>query len=290
MHALFLLEGAEMANTPDFAAAAEFLAQLDPNTTDFCFRTFDDTKKRANPNLKGKFNGTLQEHFQVLGFKSSLGAGVFVVINEGGQNAEEITRVRYIFVDTDGAPLQPIVEALPPHMVIQSSPGKYHVYWRSTGVPLEQFSTIQKAAIAKFGTDKAVHDLPRVMRLPGFDHQKGTPTRVAILAAAPTLPDYTVADFWAAFVVPPQAASVPNPPVIPPGGPLRLNAILAGQVPSSGRIFSQHEVEGMLSYIDPFVDRGIWFRVGGAIADEFDEAGRDLFRRWSRGDLREGQK
>lgn len=290
MHALFLLEGAEMANTPDLAAAAKFLAQLDPNTQDFCFRTFDDIKKRANPNLKGKFNGTLQEHFQVLGVKSSLGAGVFVVINEGGQNAEEITRVRYIFVDTDGAPLEPIVKALPPHMVIQSSPGNYHVYWRSTGVPLEQFGTIQKAAIAKFGTDKAVHDLPRVMRLPGFDHQKEAPTRVATIDTAPNLPDYTVADFLAAFGIPAQAASVPKPSVIPPGSALSLNATLAGRAPGQGRKYNLQEVEGMLRYIEPFENRRNWFRVGGAIADEFGEAGRDLFRRWSRGDLWEGQK
>jgi hypothetical protein len=290
MHALFLLEGAEMASTPDFAAAAEFLAQLDPNTQDFCFRTFDDIKKWANPNLKGKFNGTLDEHFSVLGVKSSLGAGVFVVINEGGQNAEEITRVRYTFVDTDGAPPEPIVKALPPHMVIQSSPGKYHVYWRSAGVPLEQFSSIQKAAIAKFGTDKAVHDLPRVMRLPGFDHQKEAPTRVAILDATPSLPDYTVADFLVAFGVPAKAASVPKPLVIPPGGSLSLNAILAGRASSTSETFNLQEVEAMLRHIEPFQDRMKWLRVGGAIADEFGEAGRDLFHRWSRGDLWEGKK
>ena len=51
----------------------------------------------------------------------------------------------------------------------------------------------------ELGTDNMVHDLPRVMRLPGFDHQKEAPTRVAIIDAAPTLPDYTASDFWGAF-------------------------------------------------------------------------------------------
>lgn len=279
-----------MANAPDFEAAAEFLTILDPNTEHFCFRTFDDEKARSNPNLQGKFNGTLREHFDVLRVKSSFGAGVFVVVNEGGQSTEEIIRVRYIFVDTDGAPLEPIVKALPPHMLIQSSPGKYHVYWRATGVPLEQFGAIQKAAIAKFGTDKAVNDLPRVMRLPGFDHQKVAPTRVAVIDAAATLPDYTVADFWKAFGSVKQATTVLKHLITSPLLDFSLNAILAGRAPSTSETFSVQEVEGMLRHIEPFEDRMKWLRVGGAIADEFGEAGRDLFHRWSRGDLWEDKK
>lgn len=279
-----------MANAPDFEAAAEFLTILDPGTEHFCFRTFDDAKARSNQHLQGKFNGTLKEHFDVLRVKSSFGAGVFVVVNEGGQSAEEITRVRYIFVDTDGAPLEPIVKALPPHMLIQSSPGKYHVYWRATGVPLEQFGALQKAAIAKFGTDKAVNDLPRVMRLPGFDHQKEAPTRVAVIDAAPTLPDYTASDFWGAFGAAPQATTVLKPLITSPLHDFSLNAILAGRAPSASGAYSLHEVEGMLRYIEPFEDRMKWFRFGGALAHEFGEAGRDLFHRWSRGDLWEGKK
>lgn len=279
-----------MANVPNFEAAAEFLTMLDPSTEHFCFRTFDDTKKRADKNLTGKFNGTLKEHFKVLGVKSSLGAGVFVVINEGGQSTEEITRVRYIFVDTDGAPLEPILKALPPHMVIESSPGKYHVYWRAADVTLDQFGAIQKAAIAKFGTDDKVNDLPRVMRLPGFDHQKEAPTRVAVIHAAPTLPDYTAADFWKAFGPVTQATTVSKPLIKPPLHDFSLNAILAGRSPSTSGTYSLHEVEGMLRYIEPFEDRMKWVRFGGAIADEFGEAGRDLFHRWSRGDLWEGKK
>lgn len=279
-----------MANTPDFEAAAKYLAILAPHTEHFCFRTFDDTKKRADKTLTGKFNGTLKEHFDVLSVKSSFGAGVFVVVNEGGQSTDEITRVRSIFVDTDGAPLEPILKALPPHMVIESSPGKYHVYWRAEDVPLDQFGAIQKAAIAKFGTDNKVHDLPRVMRLPGFDHQKEAPTRVAIIQTAPPLPDYTASHFLGAFGAVPQAATVLKPLITSLLHDLSLNAILAGQAPSPGRTFSMQEVEGMLRYIEPFEDRMKWFRFGGALAHEFGEAGRDLFHRWSRGDLWEGKK
>jgi hypothetical protein len=279
-----------MANAPDFEVAAQYLAVLDPSTENFCFRTFDDTKTRADKNLTGKFNGTLKERFDVLSVKSLRGAGVFVVVNEGGQSAEQIVRVRYVFVDTDGAQLETILAALPPHMVIESSPGRYHVYWRATGVPLEQFGAIQKAAIAKFGTDKAVNDLPRVMRLPGFDHQKEAPTRVAIIDTAPTLPDYTVSDFRVAFGAVPHDATVSNPPITSPLYDFSLNEILAGRAPNTSGTFSLQEVEGMLRHVEPFEDRAKWVRFGGAIADAFGEAGRDLFRSWSRGDLWEGKK
>ena len=40
---------------------------------------------------------------------------------------------------------------------------------------LDQFGAVQKAIAARFNGDKSVHDLPRVMRLPGFIHRKGEP-------------------------------------------------------------------------------------------------------------------
>ena len=39
-------------------------------------------------------------------------------------------------------------------------------------IPRDQFSALQKSLIDKLGTDAAVHDLPRVMRLPGTLHLK----------------------------------------------------------------------------------------------------------------------
>jgi hypothetical protein len=40
---------------------------------------------------------------------------------------------------------------------------------------LEQFSKVQKAIAGRYKGDSSVHDLPRVMRLPGFVHRKGEP-------------------------------------------------------------------------------------------------------------------
>ena len=48
-------------------------------------------------------------------------------------------------------------------------------------LPLDQFESVQKTLIARFDGDPAVHDLPRVMRLPGFYHHKHEPFLVRII-------------------------------------------------------------------------------------------------------------
>ena len=50
---------------PDLTAAQHFLNWLDPTTSEFCFRTFDDKKKNAQ--LTKNFTGTLTEHLPVFG-------------------------------------------------------------------------------------------------------------------------------------------------------------------------------------------------------------------------------
>jgi hypothetical protein len=107
------------------------------------------------------------------------GAGVFFTVNAtdgNGRQAHNIVGVRAVFVDLDGAPLAPVLECgLDPHDVVESSPRRYHAYWLVDDCPLDQFELVQRALAQRFGGDPSVHDLPRVMRLPGFIHRKGDP-------------------------------------------------------------------------------------------------------------------
>jgi hypothetical protein len=73
---------------------------------------------------------------------------------------------------------------LPPSIVVESSPGKRHFYWRIDNCPLEAFAGAQKALAAALGTDPAVCDLPRVMRLPGFWHRKGKPFMTRLVSVS----------------------------------------------------------------------------------------------------------
>ena len=92
-------------------------------------------------------------------------------------------RVRALFVDLDGAPLEPVLNSgLPkPHIVVESSPGKFHVYWLVADVAPKDFTACQKALAERCNGDD-VSDPPRVMRLPGFIHRKGAPFRSRIVS------------------------------------------------------------------------------------------------------------
>jgi hypothetical protein len=170
--------GPGTAQDCDLAEANRFLIALDHKAAHHTFQTFDDNADRKDQKLASVANGTLQKSWNHLASLSDKGAGVFVTINETnlkGREAADILRVRALFVDLDGASLDGVLndtEVPKPHIIVESSRGNWHVYWLVLNVPLGAFRALQKFLIHRFGGDKVVHDLPRVLRLPGFPHQK----------------------------------------------------------------------------------------------------------------------
>lgn len=140
-------------------------------------QTFSDRRGRGG--LAAIRHGMFDDHAAELVTLNDRGAGVFWMVNHGdgqGRTAANVTGVRALFVDLDGDPLAPVLAApIEPHAIVESSPGRWHAYWLVDGCPLDQFSRWQKAMAARFNGDASVHDLPRVMRLPGFVHHKGAP-------------------------------------------------------------------------------------------------------------------
>lgn len=167
----------------DQSSAQRFLCALDSSGI-FSFQTFDDDKNRKNQTLARVLHGTFVEHAAALTDLNRRGAGVFVMVNQGdlkGRTATNVNKVRALFVDLDGAPLDPVMNCtMPPHIIADSSFGKYHAYWLVSDCGLADFKPLQQALAAKFGGDKSVNDLPRVMRLPGFYHCKGEPTLMTL--------------------------------------------------------------------------------------------------------------
>lgn len=200
------------AEPVDLNAAARFLTLLDESAARFSFQTFDDSPAKR-PDLARIFHGTLAEHGAELSALNARGCGVFVTINETdlhGRKTANVTRVRAVFADTDGAPLDPIMRCrLEPHIVVESSPGKWHVFWLVDGLPLGEFTDVQKTIAAKFGTDRSVIDLPRVMRLPGFFHRKGKPFRVRVIHESGGQP-YAAERVRAEFVPAPAPTAPPQ--------------------------------------------------------------------------------
>lgn len=154
------------------------------NNEQFTFQTFDDNADRKDKSLIRQFYGTLDQHANTLHELNSCGAGVYVTVNTtdgNGRTAKNITAVRALFVDFDTPDNKRLARLLSlpitPSVIVESSKNKHHAYWVVDGVALDEFSGLQKQLIAYFthagdAPDKAIHDLPRVMRLDGFTHQK----------------------------------------------------------------------------------------------------------------------
>ncbi len=181
----------------DLVVSRRFLDLLDPLGV-FTFQTFSDREelKRTFIGHDGKrrqydpfakvFHGTLDEHAAKLVDLNQHGVGAFVMVNEGDgvvhkgtktcRLTANVTRVRAVFVDLDGSPIAPVLTgAVQPDWAVQSSLGRWHAYWKVTNCPLGEFTAAQIALATKFNGDASIQDLPRVMRIPGFLHQKGTP-------------------------------------------------------------------------------------------------------------------
>ena len=176
---------------PDLAEAGRFL-DLMAEGEHVTFQTFDDDAERKRPALANVLHGELAAHAGRLQTFNARGAGIFWTVNYtdgAGRKAENVTGVRAVFLDLDGAPLAPVLAAgVDPHAVIESSRGKWHIYWLVTGCSLDQFKPAQTALAAKFDGDRSVNDLPRVLRLPGFIHRKGAPFRSRIVSMEPMQP------------------------------------------------------------------------------------------------------
>jgi hypothetical protein len=212
LHKAGMAEGqASIAQFPTIKRddAQRFLNALDERTPRFTFMMFDDNETRKDKRLARVLHGTLDELYAKLVDYSRCGAGVFVTINTTnfrGRTKECIEEVRSYFSDLDGAPLNNIARlGLVPHMVTQTSPGRYGVFYNIEDAPLsvDNFKRTQQALATLFDSDPSVCDLPRVMRLPGFPHQKDPRkpfvTEIAFVTSQEVPPIYAEAEFQEAL-------------------------------------------------------------------------------------------
>lgn len=172
------------------AKAAAFLAALtgsDGWSTPVTFQTFDDSAAR-DPRLARIFHGCLRQHAKALSALNDRGAGLFVTVQETdgrGRREENIVALRACFIDCDGPRTQRF--ALKPSLAVRTVKGG-HAYWLvPSGEDFARFRELQQQLAAYYGSDPAVCDLPRVMRLPGTFHRKGEPVLVQLVSCHPEL-------------------------------------------------------------------------------------------------------
>jgi len=157
----------------------------------FSFQTLYDVKpehdtdqrvveeKRLTRTIHGRFDEVVDKLVEM----NSQGAGIFVCVNRTtgmGLRGKDVDRVRSFFVDDDSDHLKPEDLDLAPSMTVRTKRG-YHFYWLANdSASKDVFGPAQKALAEKFDTDRSVFNLNRVMRIPGFMHNKGEPFMVTL--------------------------------------------------------------------------------------------------------------
>lgn len=104
----------------------------------------------------------------------------------GGRDADAVVMARCLFVDFDGVGLEEAAAkvssaGLPEPTVVVASGGGVHCWWRLAEpmTDLVAWTLRQKALIAVLGSDKVIHDVPRIMRLPGtMNVKRGRPCEI----------------------------------------------------------------------------------------------------------------
>ncbi len=118
--------------------------------------------------------GTIGEHFKELRRFNVQGYGVFICINELRgkiRKSDEVIAIRALFIEMDAGKL-PDDLPLKPTITVQSKRGPHLYYSVDNDKNIKHFTPAQEHLIKYFKSDKSIKDLPRVMRLPGFNHVK----------------------------------------------------------------------------------------------------------------------
>ncbi len=166
-----------------------FLQALDPDPNAiFRIEHFTDAPKSESKPKTDPLLGQHQVHsaqdlidlMPKLVDLNNRGAGIFVAVNQlvGGRKKTDLQKIRGCHADFDSCTkeqIENVSEKLMPSIIVKSSPGKYHMYWllqKNECLDMETVEGINRCLVQKFGADKAAIDVSRLLRLPGFTHQK----------------------------------------------------------------------------------------------------------------------
>ena len=155
-----------------------------------------------------------------------------------------------------------------PHLEVETSPEKFHRYLFTHSTNLDEFASVQERLVRDYGSDPSAKDLSRVLRLPGFYHQKvnakkgltGDPFMVRIVSSS------NKSCSWQEIkrLLPPVQASTR-------AGTVRSTRTVTVATAASLRS-ALHAI--------PAEEREVWVRVGLALS-ELGDVGKTLWIEWS---------
>lgn len=139
--------------------------------------------KHHSKSIAGRFTADIKKQLVAANIA---GMEIAMMVNKGAERKSvAVTFVNALFVDYDGGNVTKemlLALAIVPHLIIKTSPGKFHAYWLIKDCETAQFPNVMKALAAKLGSDPNVCDLARVMRMPGtYNHKYEPPFLVNIV-------------------------------------------------------------------------------------------------------------
>ncbi len=210
-----------------------------------------DDKKKDKEKKEIKSSAPFERLEAKIDWAKEHNMGVFFCVNELGDKKNEKGNLRHeanvirptaVFADLDEGTYESqiarILESpIQPSAFVKSGHG-YHVYWFLDGTTREdlpRWSKVQESVAAFFGSDPAVHDPARLLRLPGSWHSKDAEQKEVTLERCDTTLRYTLDEIEKEF-----------PAVKSEGGMSDIEKLLSKGVNEGERNSSSTQVVGSL--------------------------------------------
>lgn len=118
---------------------------------------------------------------------NAINRGVFFCVNELDRTLDPqrkrtkkmFVRARAVWVEDDEKRVTARTDwPIPPNLIVNSSPGKFHYYWLTSTDDVQEWDGVMNTMVNEHGSDNQAKDIARVLRLPGFNHCKKEPHEV----------------------------------------------------------------------------------------------------------------
>lgn len=105
--------------------------------------------------------------------------GLFFGVNQSNsatlRQDDNIVMARAIYIDDDQTGSRRTDFPIPPNIVVNTSPGKYHYYWLTSTDDMELYQRVQQCLVDDWNGDPNARDNARILRIPGTYHLKNDP-------------------------------------------------------------------------------------------------------------------
>jgi hypothetical protein len=168
-----------------------------------------------------------------------------------GRTKENVAEVKRLYVDADENGQQAVDRILKsgkvpaPTAVLESSPGKFQLLWNTGSLTRETAEPLMRALADEFGTDKAVAEIARVLRIPGFRNLKYADAPAVKLVSIDPNANYDKSAFRVEFKPEEKPEAVKQERPLIPHGQIHLFLVArAGKLRESG--LTPEEIEPIL--------------------------------------------